>query len=96
MALKAKTVCLFLMGIMGGALLFSLFCAFDSIQAYRLSKLGAQAYLITALLSVPVSILLAVVEWGRAQRTFRWPLILLAVSALPPLLLMAIFWNDPD
>jgi hypothetical protein len=96
MALKSKTVCLSLMCIMGGALLFSLFCALDPIHAYRLSKFGAQSYLFTALLSVPISIVLAVVEWRRAQRAFGWPLILLAVSALPPLLLMAIFWNDPD
>ena len=84
------------MGIMGATLLFSLVFALDVLQAYRLSKFGAQVYCLAALLSVAVSIVLAVVEWRRPQRALGWPVLLLAVSALPPLLLMAIFWKDPD
>jgi hypothetical protein len=84
------------MAIMGAALSFSAFFALDAIHAYRISKFGAQIYGFTALLSIPVSIVLGVVEWRRPQRSLTWPIVLLAVSALPPLFLMAMFWNDPD
>jgi hypothetical protein len=96
MALQSRTICQWLMGVMGGALLFSLFFALDPIAAYRLSKLGAQVYVFTTLVSVPISIALVVREWRRPQRALHWPFTLLAVSALPPLLLAAMFWNDPD
>ena len=84
------------MGIMGAALLFSFFFALDVLHAYRLSKFGVQAYCLTTAVSIPVSIVLGVVEWKRPERALKWPIILFVVSALPPLFLMAIFWNVPD
>ena len=88
------------MGIMGGALLFSLFSGLAPIAAYRLAEIGAKVYLFTALVSVPVSVSLLVREYRRPQRELHWPFILLAVSALLPLMLAAlsgtILWNSPD
>jgi hypothetical protein len=59
-------------------------------------KVGAMSYLLIALVSVVISIVLAVVEWRRAHGPFRWPLILLAVSALPLLWLLIFLLMDPD
>jgi hypothetical protein len=100
MAIPSKTVCQWLIGIMGGALLFSFFCSLTPIAAYRLSEIGAKVYLFTALVSVPVSVILLVREFRRPQRALHWPFILLAVSALLPLMLAGvsgtILWTSPD
>jgi hypothetical protein len=87
MTIPSKTVCEWLIGIMGGALLLSLFSALDRIAAFPLSEISARVYLFTALASVPVSIFLLVRECRRPLRALHWPFILLAVSALLPLLL---------
>ncbi len=72
------------------------FCIGTELLGLHIAKYGAKTYVLATLVSVPVSIFLTIVEFRRPERAIRWPLILLAVSALPPLMLAAIFWNDPD
>jgi len=50
---------------------------------------------LATLVALPVAIYLTP-ELRRSEPGFRWRLILLAVSALPPLLLAAVCWNDSD
>jgi len=60
------------------------------------ARYGTKTLALINLVALPVFILLTVAEWRRSERAVGWRPILLAVSALPPLLLAATCWNDPD
>ena len=89
----AKKVCLPLLGTMVGSVAFCALC--EPFRAYNLMKLVAQVYIFASLAAVPVSVVLAVIEWRKPERAIGWPLILL-LAGLPLPLIAAVFWNSPD
>jgi hypothetical protein len=93
MRINSKTICLTFLAVIAGGLAF---CIGTELLGLHIAEFGARTYVLGSIVAVPVSIILTILELRRPEGAVRWPLILLVVAALPPLLLMAIFWGDPD
>ncbi len=93
MRLQSKSICFSFLAVIAGSLAFYVISA---LLGSRVAGFGARVYTVGSLAAVPASFAMIAWESRRPERAIGWPLILLGVSVLLPLVLMAIFSEMAD
>jgi hypothetical protein len=74
----SKVACVGLIVVISGSLLVATISPLESVRNY-----GISISLFAALIAVPTSVLITIIEWRRPNPAILWPLLLFFVSAVP-------------